>query len=67
MRFQECLEYVAFADEGTSEAVAEIKSFVLKTSEDREAFFWIDEVIQETIETKPDSKMVTTNLFNVAL
>ena len=59
MRFQERLEYVAFAADQASEAVLEIKSFIIETSQDPEAFFWIDEVIQETIEKNPESRMVT--------
>jgi hypothetical protein len=59
MRVQETLERIAYSSKDVSREVSDIKAFILQTTEDKEAFFWLDEILQEIVQSRPDSRLVT--------
>ena len=61
MRLQETLELIAFnTSKDVSKDLSELKSFIVESCRDKDAFFWIDEIIQEIVQNKPDSRSVIT-------
>jgi len=59
MKLRDCLEHVAFSvREDTSDSISRIKEYIIQTSEDKDAYYFVDEIIQEIVETKPEKKQV---------
>ena len=59
MKLRDCLEHVALSvNEDTSDSISRIKEYIIQTSEDKDAFYFVDEIIQEIVETKPHAKQV---------